>query len=277
MDMYEFLNGKKKKKVKDPLASLMVLPNTIIGDRITKKQRKAIKKNPFGDWDGDHVINGLDCQPRNKKKHMAISFGRKPKNMDRNMWERYKETQNKITHKNNTHIDPRLKMNTILTNNKYMRQHKKVNPVFRDEDWQRDYNEDAISALKEQGYSEDDALGFLAEKNKRKMEVANYFAQELARDEQVGNLFKGAIPEVPISDEEGLRRYGELQKYENSIKLGSIQKIKPKRTEEDEMYDFMREQEDEGYNHFKKLKNKPKKDWTNDDKEFYDAEKDYYE
>jgi hypothetical protein len=25
----------------------------------------------FGDWDRDGVINGLDCQPRNKKRHMA--------------------------------------------------------------------------------------------------------------------------------------------------------------------------------------------------------------
>jgi len=49
--------------------------NSIVGDRVTKKQKslfKRAKKQPgllFGDWDGDGVINGLDCQPRNKKRH----------------------------------------------------------------------------------------------------------------------------------------------------------------------------------------------------------------
>lgn len=43
--------------------------NTIIGDIITSKQKKALKKDPFGDWDGDKVINGLDCDPWNPLKH----------------------------------------------------------------------------------------------------------------------------------------------------------------------------------------------------------------
>ena len=42
---------------------------SIIGDHITKPQKKAMKKQPFGDWDGDRVINGLDCRPKNKNKH----------------------------------------------------------------------------------------------------------------------------------------------------------------------------------------------------------------
>jgi len=70
----------KVKKAKDPLFDLMIKPSSsIIGDRVTKKQKKVFKKAKkqksfmpmFGDWDGDGVINGLDCQPRNKKKHMA--------------------------------------------------------------------------------------------------------------------------------------------------------------------------------------------------------------
>jgi len=74
-----FMGGKPKKakKGKDPLFDLMSMPNTIIGDRVTKKQKKVFKKAlkqksfmpMFGDWDGDRVINGLDCQPRNKRKH----------------------------------------------------------------------------------------------------------------------------------------------------------------------------------------------------------------
>jgi len=43
------------------------------GDRVTKSQRRVLKnkKNLFGDWDGDGVINGLDCSPRNRNKHMV--------------------------------------------------------------------------------------------------------------------------------------------------------------------------------------------------------------
>jgi len=41
----------------------------IVGDMITSKQKKALKKNPFGDYDKDNVINGLDCDPLNPNKH----------------------------------------------------------------------------------------------------------------------------------------------------------------------------------------------------------------
>ena len=50
----------------------------IIGDMITPKQRQAIKKDPFGNWDGDRVINGLDCQPFNPDAHgKRLRFKRK--------------------------------------------------------------------------------------------------------------------------------------------------------------------------------------------------------
>jgi len=41
----------------------------IIGDMITPNQKKALKKNPFWDYDKDNVINGLDCDPLNPNKH----------------------------------------------------------------------------------------------------------------------------------------------------------------------------------------------------------------
>ena len=83
IDINFILNGTRKKvkpkKSRDPLMDLMSLPSGIIGDRVTKKQRAVFKQAKkqksfmpmFGDWDGDKVINGLDCQPRNKKKHMT--------------------------------------------------------------------------------------------------------------------------------------------------------------------------------------------------------------
>lgn len=64
MDINNIMNPKKSK-------------GTIIGDRITPKQRKVFKKAKkkksmiplFSDWDGDRVINALDCAPKNKRKH----------------------------------------------------------------------------------------------------------------------------------------------------------------------------------------------------------------
>jgi len=80
MDIDFILNGsksKKRKAGKDPLMDLFSMKSSqgIIGDIITKPQRRVLKtktiKTMFGDWDGDGVINGLDCQPRNKNKHRA--------------------------------------------------------------------------------------------------------------------------------------------------------------------------------------------------------------
>lgn len=77
-DIDHILGNKKQPKVKSPVFNLMGF-NTrhfIIKDRVTKPQRKIIKSNNWmkmwTDSDGDGVINALDCQPRNKKKHMAF-------------------------------------------------------------------------------------------------------------------------------------------------------------------------------------------------------------
>lgn len=64
-----------KKQLRD-FFSAQAPSQNILGDKITKPQKKAMKKQPFGDWDGDNVINGLDCAPRNKKKH-GWDFGNK--------------------------------------------------------------------------------------------------------------------------------------------------------------------------------------------------------
>lgn len=74
--LIDLFSMKPKKQKKDNLMDLFIgQGHPRPGDRVTKSQRKVLKsKNPmdlFGDWDGDRVINGLDCQPRNRKKHMA--------------------------------------------------------------------------------------------------------------------------------------------------------------------------------------------------------------
>jgi hypothetical protein len=46
--------------------------NPMLGDRVTKPQRQAMRKSPWADWDSDGVINGLDCAPKNSNKHGLI-------------------------------------------------------------------------------------------------------------------------------------------------------------------------------------------------------------
>jgi hypothetical protein len=53
-------------------------PSSILGDKVTSKQKKALSKDPWADWDGDGVVNGLDCDPMNPNKH---GFFTKAKNL----------------------------------------------------------------------------------------------------------------------------------------------------------------------------------------------------
>jgi len=104
MDIDFILNGKKPKKRKasrDPLLDLFSMKpkksqgglmdlfmgqgHPRPGDRVTKSQRRVLKnkKNLFSDWDGDGVINGLDCSPRNRNKHMAEYTSKQEKEISR--------------------------------------------------------------------------------------------------------------------------------------------------------------------------------------------------
>ena len=60
---------------------------TILGDKITKPQRKVLNKKSiiprFGDWDKDGVINALDCEPRNPMKHGFLSKIKEKLSQDR--------------------------------------------------------------------------------------------------------------------------------------------------------------------------------------------------
>jgi hypothetical protein len=82
-DINYIMNGtskvsKQKPKKAQPFTfKLLGKPLGILGDRVTKPQRKVLKSKNintmFGDWDKDGVINGLDCQPRNKRRHGFVS------------------------------------------------------------------------------------------------------------------------------------------------------------------------------------------------------------
>lgn len=73
--------GTPKRKQSDPFKQLFQgQGHPIVGDRVTPAQRNKFVKakklrDPFilfTDHDGDGVISGLDCAPRNPKKHMAV-------------------------------------------------------------------------------------------------------------------------------------------------------------------------------------------------------------
>lgn len=78
MNFDYILNGNRGKKMKPAIEKISGFEvrgiGSILGDRVTKKQRVAIKRNPWADSDRDGVINGLDCAPRNKKKHMPYMY-----------------------------------------------------------------------------------------------------------------------------------------------------------------------------------------------------------
>ena len=80
-DIDHILGNKKQPKVKSKVFDLMGF-NTrhfAVKDKVTKPQKAILKSNNWmkvwSDSDKDGVINGLDCQPRNKKRHMVF---RKP-------------------------------------------------------------------------------------------------------------------------------------------------------------------------------------------------------
>jgi hypothetical protein len=82
MNFDYILNGTHSKKMKPAIEKISGFEvrgiGSILGDRTTKKQRIAIKRNPWADSDRDGVINGLDCQPRNPKKHMPYMYTWRP-------------------------------------------------------------------------------------------------------------------------------------------------------------------------------------------------------
>jgi hypothetical protein len=65
------------------------------------------------------------------------------------------------------------------------------------------------------------------QKSKVTEELGNYVAQEMAKDKKLGHNFKGAIPEVPITDEEGRQRLAEAQKYTNTLRFQVVKKVEP--------------------------------------------------
>ena len=69
----DFIMNGKRKKQKNLMSLFGNKKMNIIGDKVTKPQRQCLNKRNvfcgFSDFDKDGVINGLDCAPRNKRKH----------------------------------------------------------------------------------------------------------------------------------------------------------------------------------------------------------------
>ena len=50
--------------------------NILLGNssNLNKKDKRLIKRNPYGDYDKDGIINIADCKPYNKNKQGLRSF-----------------------------------------------------------------------------------------------------------------------------------------------------------------------------------------------------------
>ena len=74
--IFNLFNNKPRKKSNNFMSLFTGKGIGIIGDKVTKPQRACLNKRNifcgFSDFDKDGVINGLDCAPRNKRKHMAF-------------------------------------------------------------------------------------------------------------------------------------------------------------------------------------------------------------
>ena len=247
----------------------------------TQQRTKARKKHK--DSDGDRVPDIFDCSPFNTMRQ-DINFGRKPRGITQDQWSKQKDILNKSTFKTNTSLDPLTKMNTILEHDKDINRLKKVHSVFHDDEWQKKFNMTSINALKKQGYNDDDATEFIANQNKTKAETAAYFAQELAKDNKIGHLFKGAIPDIPMTREEGKKRYEKFQNNSQFISgVGIVDKPKKEENKRyDNMFDmdivdmeerenFEYEQEEEARKHYNKLKQKSYNQLSYNEREFVDS------
>lgn len=194
-------------------------------------QKRNAMRQKYKDTDGDRVPDRWDCSPKNIMRQ-DMRFGRKPNNMSKDNWELQKNILNKSTLKTNFNLDPKIKMNTILEHDKELKNLNKVK--LKIGDWNERYNNEAFTALKMQGYNDEDITEFLANKNRIKAETASYFAQELAKDEKIGHMFPGAIPEIPMSVEEGRNRLKALDENSQYISgIGIVEKPKTQKTREE--------------------------------------------
>jgi len=218
----------KSKPLFKPFKRLkLIQPNKILSFGASLKMQNKWKTMPsnsrnknrmlYKDSDGDRVPDKWDCSPFNVMRQ-DIRFGKRPFTMPVQKWEQFKDILNKNTLKSSTAMEPRIKMNSILEHDKELKMINKTNAFFRDDNWNKKYNKTAIESLKLQGYNDDDAIEFLANKNKAKQEFNTYLAQEMAKDKKIGHYFKGSIPTVPLSNNEGIRRMKNYDKQGEFIK-----------------------------------------------------------
>ena len=165
---------------------------------------------------------------RDNVSHDDIHWGRRPNRMEKMEWERYKNMQNKATQKGyENNINPRYKMNTILKYNNEIKKLDKVNSIFHDDEWRRKYNGQIRTALKAQGYNDDDVDGYIENKTRAEIETANYFAQQLKHgDSELSKMFQKNTEDLDyISDDEGYKRYKNYNEFNKTIGYKQVKSI----------------------------------------------------
>jgi len=211
-------------------------PPAIIQVDVPKKTVTPDLNAPFGrayTYPGMIPKNKVKLLKDDSSKDMVIRFGRKPRDYDKDEWNKYQETMNKLTHKT-TPFDETTKMNTILHEDKEIKKLERVNPFWRRPDmaregqptWHQKYNTEAITALKEQGYNEEEAISYLAKKNLLREDAADIILRQPGFQ---SILDKTKTPKEIIDPRDEKRLGDALDKHNEAnqiIKLKRITNIK---------------------------------------------------
>ena len=190
------LFGNLKKKTKQRFIPLLPQQTNIKQIKSMQLKRfltltKGAQSQRFIDHDKDRVVSGIDCYPFDKKRHMAIRWGRRPNKMDPEEWGKNKKMIEKITEKEpsqfqlenpGSKLNQITKMNTVLSHDREIKKLNQKHPVFRDDDWNREYNQEAREALKEQKYTDDDVDQYLEAKSRATQNLASKLNAQLEKE-----------------------------------------------------------------------------------------------
>jgi len=111
--------------------------------------------------------------------------------MDPEEWGKNKKMIEKITEKEpsqfqlenpGSKLNQITKMNTVLSHDREIKKLNQKHPVFRDDDWNREYNQEAREALKEQKYTDDDVDQYLEAKSRATQNLASKLNAQLEKE-----------------------------------------------------------------------------------------------
>jgi hypothetical protein len=199
----------------------------------------SFRSKPVG-WRYESHRHALAAQGIASKRYfMPIRWSRRPNHMSEQEWTDYKRMMEKVTEaepsefqlKNPGHqVNQFTKMNTVLGEDKEIKKLQRVNVFFRDDTWRKKYNEEAMEALKGQGYSEETVKEYLGERNRMRRNLAD----EMMKDPKMKELLEGKKRyEVMKSTKSGvLARVGSIRIKAERLPSGQVYPVTPQEVKE---------------------------------------------